>query len=364
MKRAGLKILDIYIIKKFLGTFFFSILLIISIAVVFDLYEKLDDFIENDAPVKLVLFEYYLNFIPYFALLFSYLFTFISVIFFTSKMSYNTEIIAILSSGVSFRRMLLPYFISAFIIASLSFVLNNFVIPHANARRLAFEQVYYRDFRRNTDNKNIHMQVRPGMFIYMQTYSEYSRSGYNFTIEKFEENKLVSKLTSPRITWDTTLNKWNIRNYYIRDIINGKEYITEGEKIDTTIFLTPEDFIRKDNIVDEMNFSELNEYIDQQKLLGSDLVDELLVEKHNRLSFPFSTFILALIGVTLSSKKARGGIGFQIGIGILLSFSYIVFMQFSKQFAIGGNLDPLIASWIPNIIYAIIAIFLYKVAPK
>jgi len=364
MKKPELLILDWYIIRKFLGTFFFTIALIVAIAVIFDLSEKIDDFLENNAPAKKIIFDYYFNFIPYFAVLFSPLFTFITVIYFTSRMAYNTEIIAILSSGVSFNRLLVPYFVSAFALTMFAFTLNNYVIPHANRRKLAFEETYYHNSPRVVRERNIHKQIEPGIYIYLETFNTVSNNGRKFSMEKFEEGKLVSKLFSEEIRWDTLKNKWQLRNYYIRDFKNESQTVRQGREADTTINLSPEEFRRRDNAVEAMNLGELNQFIKEQKLQGASDIDLYLIEKHRRFSFPFSAFILTLIGVSVSSKKAKGGIGMQLGIGLLISFSYIVFMQFSSQFAIGGAFSPFIAVWIPNVLFAFVAAFIYRLAPK
>ena len=363
MRFLGLKKIDIYIIKKFLGTYFFAIVIIISIAVVFDFSERIENFIEKSAPFKAIVFDYYKNFIPYFANLFSSLFTFVAVIFFTSKMAYNTEIIAILSSGVSFQRMLYPYFISALVIALLSFVLMAYVIPPANQTRLDFTYKYIRSPIRNTE-KNIHRQIEPGVFVYMKSYSVSTDMAYKFSIEKFEDGILKSKLISDYAKWDSTKSKWRIQNYYIRDIDGLNERITTGSSIDTTLNMHPEEFKRIANFTETMNLPELNRYIKDQRMQGADNVIELLIDKYQRFAWPFSTFILTLIGVALSSRKIRGGIGMHIGFGLLLSFSYLLFMQFSKMFAISGSINPLFAVWLPNIVYVVIGIFLYRVAPK
>jgi len=360
----GLKIIDLYIIRKFLGTFVYSIVLILAIAVVFDLSEKIDDFIENSAPAREVVFDYYLNFIPYFAVLFSSLFTFISVIFFTSKMAYNTEIIAILSSGVSFRRLLLPYFISASVITIFAFSLSNFVIPKANKTKLEFEEKYIHKRPQSFNRKNIHKQVEPGVFIYLESYSTVSQTGYNFSMEKFADGKLISKTMADQIAWDTTKNTWVMRRYYMRDIDGLNETISEGSSLDTVIKLLPGDFSRRLNAVEAMSFKELNEFIEVSRMQGETNLTAYLIERYKRTAFPFSTFILTLIGVTVSSKKVRGGIGAQLGVGLGVSFGYILFMQFSSQFAIGGSLPPLLAVWLPNLIFAVVALFLYKLAPK
>lgn len=363
MRFLGLKTIDLYIIKKFLGTYFFAIVIIISISVVFDLSEKVENFLEKSAPLNAIVFDYYKNFIPYFANLFSSLFTFVAVIFFTSKMAYNTEIIAILSSGVSFRRMIYPYFISALVIAFMSFLLMVYIIPHANKTRLDFTYKYIKNPVRNND-KNIHRQIEPGVFVYMKSYNVTSDVAYKFSIEKFEDGILKSKLISDFAKWDSTKTKWILRNYFIRDIDGIDEKITTGTFLDTTLNMYPKEFKRIANFTETMSLPELNQYIKEQRMQGADNITELLVDKYKRFAWPFSTFILTLIGVSLSSRKVRGGMGMHIGFGLLLSFSYILFMQFSTMFAISGSINALFAVWLPNIVYLIIGILLYRIAPK
>ena len=358
-----LKKLDIYIIKKFLGTFFFSILLILSIAVIFDISEKIDDFLEKAAPLHAIIFDYYFNFIPYFGNLFSPLFVFISVIFFTSKMASNTEIIAMLSNGISFKRIMVPYFISALVLAIMTFFLSNFVIPNANKTRLAFEQKYIRNPYRNF-NRNIHKQIKPGVFIYMESYTVENKIGYKFTIEKFIDNVLVSKLNSNFIQWDTTKNVWTIHNFFIHNFSGTKESIIKGTELDTNIVVVPKDFARRTEFVETMDFFRLNEFIEEQKLQGSENTDLFLAEKYKRLANSFSTFILTLIGVSISSRKVKGGIGLHLGIGLMLSFSYILFMQLSTNIALGGSMPISVGIWIPNILYLIIGGLFYRSAPK
>ena len=364
LDKFKLRIVDYYIIRKFLGTFFFALLMIITIAVIFDISEKIDDFITKHATAKQVIFDYYLNFIPYFAVLFSSLFTFISVIFFTSKMAYNSEIIAILSSGMSFRRLLYPYILSAAFLSSFSFLLSNYVIPKANQKRFAFEEVYVRANPYDYVKRNIHQQVEPGTFIYMESFNNSSSIGFKFSMEKFEGNILVSKLMADYIKWDSITNKWQLNNYYIRKINGTKETLTKGIKKDTIVKIDPKEFKRRDNFVEAMSIHELNAYIKLMKLQGADNLSLFIIEREKRLAYPFSTFILTMIGVTLSTRKVRGGIGVHIGIGLTLSFAYILFMQFSSQFAISGALSPMLAAWIPNIIFAGISMYLYRIAPK
>jgi len=361
----NLKLIDVYIIRKFLGTFFFCLVLILTIAVVFDFAEKIDNFMEKQAPVKAIIFDYYLNFIPYFAMLFAPLFVFIAVIFFTSKMAVNTEIIAILNCGMSFRRMMWPYFISAFVIATFTFVLTNYVIPKSNLIRMDFEDKYYHSSSRRITVENIHRQVFKNIYVYMGTYNAISQRGQNFTIEKFSDSgNLESKLSSTSVVYDTTLQKWTALNYYLREIKGNEEVITNGRKIDTTLTIKPSDFSRDPGFVGTMTSSELEDYISLLRLQGSDELKLFLIEKYRRFANPFAVFVLTLIGVSLSSRKIRGGIGMNIGIGLTLSFSYILFLQFASQFSLKGNLGPMLAMWIPNILYSIVGLVLYKLAPK
>jgi lipopolysaccharide export system permease protein len=360
-----MKTIDRYIIRKFLGTFFFSIALILVIAVVFDFAEKVDNYMENEAPVKAIIFDYYFNFIPYFGLLFTPLFVFISVIFFTSKMAINNEIIAILNSGMSFRRMLWPYLISATVIAIVAFGLTNFVIPRSNQKMLEFEGQYYRPSVRRITVEHIHRQVFRDVYVFMGTFNPVNMRGQNFTIEKFgEDGKLESKLSAPTVTYDTTINKWSAINYTLREIRDNEVIISTGRQLDTALTISPADFSRDPKVVNTMTYSELNDYIDVLQLQGSDELKLFLIEKHRRFANPFATFILTFIGVSLSSRKIRGGIGMSVGIGLMLTFSYILFLQFASQFSLKGNLDPMLAMWIPNIIYVFIAFVLYKLAPK
>jgi lipopolysaccharide export system permease protein len=355
--------LDAYIMKKFLGTFFFSILLIILIVIIFDISEKIDDFIEKKAPLKDILLGYYLNFIPYFVTQFSYLFIFIAVIFFTSKMAYNSEIIAILSSGVSFRRFLYPYFLSSCLLVAFIFVLNDVVIPAANRKRLAFEDVYIKSpvmFMK----ENVHKQVAPGLYIYLESFNRAEQAN-KFSMERYEGGRLESKLIADKAVWNKEKEKWTILNYYIRDIDStGHETLTKGTRMDTTINLHPSEFKRRENFIEQMNMSELRAFIAELKMEGADNVNDYIIKLNERIAAPFSTFILTLIGVSLSSRKIRGGMGVQVAVGIVLCFMYILFMRFSSEFSSKGNLNPVLAAWIPNIIFGVISLVLYRIAPK
>lgn len=331
--------------------------------VVFDISEKVDDFFESEAPLRAILFDYYLNFIPYFGNLFSPLFTFIAVIFFTSKMAGNSEIISILTSGVSFNRFLRPFLLSAVFLCVLSFVLGNFIIPASNQLRLDFEYEYLKSPYKNRD-KDIHMQIEPGTFIYIESYNIQKNIGYKFSIENFEKNELKKKLYSSYIQWDEQKEKWTIYNYIEREINGLYEEINKGEQKDTVLNLRPKDFNFRLSMVETMNYYELNSFIDKEKMKGSKNLVFHLIEKHKRIAFPFATIILTLVAVAMASRKVKGGIGLHLGIGLLISFSYILFMQISTTFATNGDLSPIVAVWIPNLMFSLLAIYLLRKAPK
>ncbi|MBL4577729.1 MAG: LptF/LptG family permease [Flavobacteriales bacterium] len=358
-----MKQIDLYIIRKFLVTFLYAIGLIILVVIVFDISEKLDDFIESDAPVMAIVMDYYLNFVPFFVNLFSSLFTFIAVIFFTSKMASNSEIVAILSSGMSFNRLLVPYMVAAAIITCMSLYLNNFVIPIANKGRLEFEETYIRHKFRNLD-RNIHRQIEPNTFIYFERYDNINNIGFKFAIERFENNQLKYKLLSDTIRWDSTMQRWHISNYRIRLLDGTDETLVSGNGIDTVINFHPKDFGTRVNTVETMNYFQLANYIAIEKSKGSEKTTFYEIEHHKRFSVPFATFILTLIGVSLASRKVRGGIGIHLAVGLLVSFAYILFMQVSLTFATNANLAPMLALWIPNILFGFLALYLYRLAPK
>lgn len=363
MRFRLLKRFDIYIIKKFLGTFFFTLLLMISISVIFDLTEKIDNFIQNQAPLKAIIFDYYLNFIPYFANLYSGLFLFISVIFFTSKLAFNSEIIALLSSGVSYRRLMVPYIVSALIVFILSFTLGNFIIPPANKRMIDFQLDYVKRRTVNRD-RDIHRQIEPNVYIYMERFDQKDDVGRKFSVEKFQDHKLVSKLTSDFIRWNREKKIWTITNYVIRDIKNDEESIRSGTTLDTTLVISPDEFKTKKEDVEIMDYFELKKFINQQRLRGVSSLEQYEIEQHRRTAVPFSAFILTIIGASLASRKVRGGIGLHLGLGILLSFTYIMFLQVAKVFALSDSVSPFISMWIPNVIFAVIAFFIYRWAAR
>ncbi len=359
-----MKKIDFYIIKKFLLTYFGALFLIICIAIIFDLSEKLDDFLDKGAPLNAVLYDYYLNFIPYFANLFSALFVFISVIFFTSRMAAKTEFIAMFSSGISLKRLVVPYFIAAGIITLFSFVLGNYIIPKSNKKRIEFEAKYLRGGNPNVGNYNVHRQIEPGVYFFVSNYNREYNNGMKMTLEQFDGVELKSKLYAENMLWDSINKTWILKYYYIRKFEDGKEKLISGPRLDTAFRITPEDFVVKSNIVEAMTQKELNDYIKEQQLSGTSSVISSEIEKYSRISAPFATFILTIIGFALSVRKVRGGIGLNIGLGILLSFSYILFMRFSTVFALNGTFNAAFSVWVPNILYTFIALIIYFTAPK
>lgn len=359
-----LRRIDWYIIKKFLGTYFFSIALIISIAVVFDVNEWIDNFINNKAPVKAIIFDYYANFIPYFSNLFSPLFVFISVIFFTSKLAENSEIIAMMSTGMSFKRLLRPYMVSAAIISVLTFGMGAYVIPKGNVTRLNFEDKYKKK-KKQEYVRNVQVEVDSGVIAYMERYENYNKTAYRFSLDKFVDKKLVSHLTARSATYDTTtVHKWTLKNYMIREMEGMRETITKGERLDSIIPMEPQDFLIMKGQQETMTSTELSDYIARQKRRGFANIKEFEIEYHKRIAMSFASFILTIIGASLSSRKVKGGMGLYLGVGLALSFSYILFQTVSATFAINGNTPPIVAVWIPNILYSFIAIYLYRKAPK
>ncbi len=358
--------MDRYIIWKFIGTYFFSIILIISIAIVFDVNENLAKFTNNNAPLRAIVFDYYTNFVPYFANLFSPLFVFIAVIFFTSKLSGNSEIIAMLASGMSFKRILRPYMISAAFIAALNLWLGAYVIPQGTVVRHDFESLY-KNNKKNTSATNVQLQVAPGVIAYISQYDDTRKIGYGFSLDQFENKKLVSHMTANIIKYDTISDsryQWKALNYKIRTLKGMREEITSGMEIDTTIMMEPMDLVFSKGQQETFTSPELKRYISKQKDRGSSNVVQYEVEFHKRIASCFASFILTIIGASLSARKRKGGMGMSLGIGMALSFTYILLQTVSATFAINADTPPVLAAWMPNILYIFIAYFCYKKAPN
>lgn len=358
-----IKIIDWYIIKKYLGTFIFTMAIFTVIIVIFDVSEKLDDFLKHEAPISGILFSYYAGFIPYYLNFLSPLINFIAVIFFTAKMADQTEIVPILSSGVSFKRFLWPYLISSTVIFIITLVFNLFIIPETNELKIDFENVYINP---KSDNSKMytHMQIDKNSYVYIENFDNNQKIGYKFSLEKFDGYDLKEKLIADKITWDSLKSKWTIENYSIRKIDGLRESMVSGLKMDTTLDMRPKDFEVYDNIYQAMNMRELNERIEKEETRGTGVMVDLKLEKYQRFIYPLSAYVLTLMGVSLSSRKVRGGVGLPLGIGIFLSFAYILFIRFSSMFALKGGLPPLIAVLIPNIFFGVLGIYLLMKAPK
>lgn len=358
--------LDKYIIGKFLGTYFFSIALIISVAVVFDFNEHIDKFLSKNAPMKAIFLEYYVNFIPYFSNLFSQLFVFISVIFFTTKLADNSEIIAMMSTGVSFKRLMRPYIISAAFISIMTFVLGAYIIPEGNIKRVNFENQYKRR-EVVTFTSNVQLEVDSGVIAYIGRYDDTQKMGYEFTLDKFENKKLVKHLQAQTIQYDSVAPEpyhWILTNYQTRDFQGMREIIKNGYRLDSLIEMEPQDFLITKGQQETLTSPKLREYIQRQKRRGFANIQEFEVEYWKRGASSFAAFILTIIGASLSARKRKNGMGVTLGTGLMLSFAYILFQTISATFAIQGGVPPIIAVWIPNILYAFIALYCYKKAPR
>lgn len=358
-----IKLIDWYIIKKYLGTFLFTCIIFTVVIVIFDVSEKLDDFLKRSAPMSKILFEYYAGFIPFYLNFLCPLINFIAVIFFTAKMADQTEIVPILSGGVSFKRFLWPYFVSSFVIFIVSFVGNLYIIPHTNKLMIGFENVYIKPLTNNTKSET-HMQIDKNTYVYIRNFDNVQKTGYNFTLEKFDGDKLVEKLMADRISWDSVKKKWSIMNYTVRTVNGLSEKMENFTQKDTTLDMRPVDFEIRENIYTAMSTAELTQRIEKEKTRGTGVLQYLELEKYKRYAYPFSSFVLTLMGVALSSRKVRGGVGLPLGIGIFLSFTYILFIQFSTMFSLKGGLPPVIAVLIPNILFGSLAIYLAAKAPK
>lgn len=357
--------IDRYIMRKFIGTFLFSLFLIIAIVIVFDFNERIDKFSSSHAPWQQIV-GYYLNYIPYFANLLSSLFVFISVILFTTKLADNSEIIAMRSNGMSFKRLLKPYMISAAIIAVVSFCLGAYIIPQCNERRIEFENKYIKK-QVVYEINNVQLQVEPGVVAFIQHFNIKTKTGYNMCLDKFNNKKMVSHLTASRIEYDTlsdVRNKWKIYNYNIRHLNSMHEEITHGSQLDTIIPMEPQDLLYTHNQQETMTTPEMKEYIEKQKMRGAANVSTFEVEYYRRFASAFAAFILTFIGISLSCEKKKGGMGLSLGLGLGLSFTYILFSTISSTFAINANWPPLLAVWIPNIIFLFISIYLYRRTPQ
>ncbi len=359
-----MKKLDRYIIQKFLGTFFVAILLFGVLAIVVDFSEHIDDFLEKEAPLDLVFSQYYLNFIPHIIFLLFHLFVFISVIFFTSQLAYRSEIIAALASGISFYRILfVPYFICAAILFAIHLFGNHFLVPYSNQNMLDFEANYMKK-RNNYITHNIHMQIDTNTYVYAYSYRRQDSSVRKFTVERFKQEQLQSRLTATVAKWKGDLKKWQLTDYTIRQFDGIKETLHKGTRKDTSLLLHPQDFDQNTDYKEALSTPKLISFIDKEKLKGSPFVVHYEIEKHRRTAIPFATFILTFIGFGVASRKVRGGMGLHLLIGIAISAIYILFLQISMTLATNINFSPFLSVWLPNFLFIIVCIGILYAAPK
>jgi lipopolysaccharide export system permease protein len=378
-----LKLLDKYILKTFVVTFFFVVLILLSVITVIDLTDKMDKFSKADLNAGLIL-GYYLDYIPWIGSLLTPITIFIAAVYVTSRMAGHTEIIAMLSAGISFRRMFLPYFVGATLIGVISFVLNGWIIPNSNKSRLEFEMQYLKS-KYYFEKQNIHIQVASDTYLYMKSYNNNNETGYRFTLEKFDNNRLIEKLTADRIQWDSVKQKWTMHDWAVKKIegifetpkrpeavanvevakaSSQDEFIRSGDKLDTALVIHPKEFESDYRKYDGLTLNELNDYIHTLRARGSTGIELYEVEKYTRYTSPLTIYILVFMGVIVSSRKSRGGTGPQIALGFLLSFIFILFFTLFRTFAENGSLPPAISVWIPNIVFGIITIVMYKYVPR
>jgi len=358
-----MKLLDRYILLRFLKTYLFVVLVIVLIVCMIDYTDKSDDFREHNAPTSKILIDYYLNFIPYWANYISPLMVFIATVFMTSQLAAKSEIIAILSSGFSFMRLLFPYFLGAALLGIATYGLVGWVIPKANRVRIAFELKYTKDTYTFT-GRNVHLKIAPEVYAYLESYNNLSNIGYKFTLERVKGNQLLEKLSSDRIEWSPDKKKWTVYDYSVRTISGLQESLTQGQRMDTLLNLYPSDFDSKYNLHETFTFSELDNYIDLLRSRGADGVETYILEKYARQTRPFAIVILTAIGVILSARKSRRGVGWQIALGFILAFLYLLFFMLAKGIAESGNMSPLLAVWLPNLVFAGVGLILYHTIPR
>lgn len=357
-----MRIIDRYILKKFLTTFFFVVFLLVLIIVVIDITEKMEKFTSNGLSFAQVA-GFYLDYIPWLANTIAPITVFIATVFVTAKMASHTEIVAILSSGVSFQRFLLPYMVGALFIASISFYFTGWVIPDGTKSRVEFENKYL-ESRFTFNERDNHFQEAPGEYIYVRSFTNSSNTGYSFSYEKFDTTALVSKLISNNIKWDEDKKIWKLNDWQLRVLTTGKEIITSGDTMSIKLKLHPVDFSNEKRLNEALTIPELDEKIKDLKARGLDGYEIYQIEKYIRISYPFTALILTFIGVIVSARKPRGGTGAPIALGFVISFVFIIFFIMSKSMAEGGSMPPLLAIWLPNITFTGIGLLLYRTVPR
>jgi lipopolysaccharide export system permease protein len=377
------KLLDKYILKTFLVTFFFVVLILLTVVTVIDLTDKMDKFAKAELDA-VAIFGYYLDYIPWIGSLLTPITIFIAAVYVCSRMAGHTEVIAMLSAGISFKRMLLPYFIGATLVGIISFTLNGWIIPNSNKSRLAFEMQYVKT-KYYFEKQNIHIQVASDTYLYMKSYNNNNHTGYHFTLEKFSDNKLLEKLTASRIVWDSTKMKWTLFDWTLKrvdgifespqrpetvpamevsKVATTKEFVKSGTDLDTALVIHPKEFESDYRKYDGLTLNELDEQIKTLRARGSTGIELYEVEKYTRYTSPITIYILVFMGVIVSARKSRGGTGPQIALGFLLSFIFILFFTLFRTFAENGSMPPQISVWVPNIVFGLITIAMYKYVPR
>ena len=357
-----MKIIDWYILLKFLKAFFFIVILLVAIVCIINLTEMNEKFIENRLGAKEIA-GYYLNFAPYIANMITPITVFIAVVFVTAQLATHTEIIAMLSSGISFLRLARPYLLGAIIIAALSFYFAGWVIPNSNKERIRFETTYLKKISSFSES-DIHMKVGPNSYLYVSTFNSSSNTGYDFTLETIEGKALKEKLYARRIVWIEDSAYWSLKDWTLHTFNGMEETFSAGDRLDTTLTIYPKDLSTEYMLYEALNMNELNNRINELEMRGADDIMMYKVEKYVRFMSPFTVIILTFIGMFISSKKSRGGSGFQIALGFFIAFIFIILFTFARSVADAGSWNPILAIWMPNIVFSGVGLFLYKKVPK
>ncbi len=358
-----MKLLDKYILKKFLTAFFFTVVVLVMVICVIDFTEKNDDFLKHNLGVKQIMLEYYVNLFPYYANLLSPITVFIAVVFVTAQLAARTEIVAILASGVSFKRLLVPYIMGSTILAVLTMGLTGWIIPYANKTRVDFERKYVKN-PYVYKGRNVHIKIGPKSYAYMESYNNVNNVGYKFALETVDGTLLKRRLTAESITWDSTKRAWRLSPQLVRIIDGPKETLLTLPQRDTTLNLYPKDFASTYRLSESLTLPELNDFIQQKIDRGASDTQIYLSDKYERYAYPYAMFILTIIGVIMSARKSRAGVGGQISLGFVLAFVFIIFVILSRNFAQVGDLNPMVAAWIPSIVFTGIGLVLYRVVPR
>ena len=358
-----MKILDWYILKKYLTTFITIQLLFVPIAIIVNLADNIDKILANEVPFNLVA-EYYFNFTIYFSSSLLLLFCFHSVIWFTSKLASDTEVIAFLSSGISFFRFLRPFLIGAFIIATITFLVGLFIVPNASKDFNEFSYKYLKGSRKSYDSKNIYRQISPNDFIYLSQFNPKSNVGSNFTLEHFENNILKYKIESSNIRYLPSDSLFRLSNYSKRIIGEGDDIIINKRKLDTSFSFKLKDLLPIKYIAETLSYTELVSFIEQEKSRGSSNIGRYQLVKYKKWSIPFSVFVLTIIAFSVSSAKRRGGTGVNLAFGIVVAMVFVFFDKVFGVLAQQSDFSPLLAVWLPNILFSILAIYLLYHAKK